>query len=126
MAKRIFFDGLNLGLRHGTGVATYTRVLVRLCKELGYENGVLHSTRRRLPRDPMAREIAFFDAQPETEPPFALRALVGVGDYLSGLAGVRPQQVPLTGTVITEALGNRWTPTDHVYAAPRVFDQSRG
>jgi glycosyltransferase involved in cell wall biosynthesis len=126
MARRIFFDGLNLGLRHGTGVATYTRVLVRLSKELGYENGALHATRRRLPRDPVAREIAFFDAPPVNEPPFAVRALVGAGDYLSGVAGVRPRQVPVSGTVITEALGTRWAPTDHVYAAPRVFDQSRG
>lgn len=28
MAKRIFFDGLNLALRHGTGVATYVNLAI--------------------------------------------------------------------------------------------------
>ncbi len=126
MAKRIFFDGLNLALRHGTGVATYTKVLAHLTREMGYENGVLHGTPLRLPRDPLAREIAFFDAPVRTGYPGPLQKLVQAGDYLGGLMGVTPTEVPVAGNVITAALGGRWVPTDHIYAAPRVFDQSRG
>ncbi len=126
MPKRIFFDGLNLSLRHGTGVATYTKVLTHLTREMGYENGVLHSTPMRLPKDPLAREIAFFDAPVRTTYPGMIQKVVQAGDYVGGLAGVEPQQVPIAGNVVTAALGGRWVPTDHVYAAPRVFDQSRG
>ena len=30
MSRRIFYDGLNLSLEHGTGIATYTRMLARI------------------------------------------------------------------------------------------------
>lgn len=126
MTKRIFFDGLNLALRQGTGVATYTKVLTHLTKQMGYENGVLHSTRHRLPKAPLAREIAFFDAQVGRGLPRPLQALSDVAGYFGGIGGVTPQAVPVTGAVVTQPLGGRWAPTDHVYAAPRVFDRSRG
>jgi glycosyltransferase involved in cell wall biosynthesis len=126
MSKRIFFDGLNLALRTGTGVATYTKVLAHLTKDMGYENGVLHSTPLGLPKDPLAREIAFFDAPVRTSYPGPLQKMVQAGDYIGGLAGVKPTEVPIAGNVVTAALGGRWVPTDHVYAAPRVFDQCRG
>lgn len=125
MTKRIFFDGLNLALRHGTGVATYTKVVLGLAKELGYDTGVLHSSYRRLPADPLAREIAFFDATP-TDIPWTVRAMHAATDFVTGIGGVRPVEVPVTGAVITDALGGRWAPSDKVYAATRVFDQSRG
>jgi len=36
-SRRIYFDGLNLSLERGTGIATYTRLLANLVRELGYE-----------------------------------------------------------------------------------------
>src|SRR6516162_8310285 len=61
MSQRIFFDGLNLSLSRGTGIATYTRILTRAAHELGHEVGVVYSTPFTPAKDPLLREIAFFD-----------------------------------------------------------------
>lgn len=58
---RIVFDGLNLALPQGTGIATYTRMLTRVAGRLGYNVGVVYSTPFTPAADPALREIAFFD-----------------------------------------------------------------
>src|SRR5437868_1655426 len=60
-AQRIVFDGLNLSLARGTGIATYTRMLTRAAHDLGHEVGVLYSTPFTPAKDRLLREIAFFD-----------------------------------------------------------------
>jgi hypothetical protein len=60
--KRIVYDGLNLALTQGTGIATYARVLAHVAHEIGYEVGVVYSSPQTPPKAPLAREIAFFDA----------------------------------------------------------------
>ena len=92
MTKTILYDGINLSLTRGTGVATYTRCLVQLARELGYRNGILYSRKFKAPSDPLLREIAFFDAD---VPNAALRILGLIDQYSLGLigaaiAGVRP------------------------------------
>src|SRR3954464_1198823 len=59
--RRILFDGLNLGLAQGTGIATYARVLTRVAHCLGYDVDVVYSTPFTPATDPLLREIAFFD-----------------------------------------------------------------
>ena len=125
MSKRIFFDGLNLSLTRGTGIATYTRVLVGISRDLGYKSGILYSFQSKLPRDELAREIAFFDANAGPAASPVLRALGTARSYVSMFSGVRAQNVPLTGTVITEPLTPRWVPCDEIYTVPRVFDRAR-
>ncbi len=58
---RITFDGLNLALARGTGIATYTRALTRAAHDLGHEVGVVYSTPFTPAKNPVLREIAFFD-----------------------------------------------------------------
>jgi len=41
---RIIYDGLNLALRQGTGITTYTRNLTRVARKIGYEVGVVFGT----------------------------------------------------------------------------------
>ena len=60
-SRRIIFDGLNLSLARGTGIATYTRMLTRAAHDLGHEVGVLYSTPFTPAKDRLLREIAFFD-----------------------------------------------------------------
>ena len=60
-SQRIIFDGLNLSLARGTGIATYTRMLTRAAHDLGHEVGVLYSTPFTPAKDRLLREIAFFD-----------------------------------------------------------------
>jgi glycosyltransferase involved in cell wall biosynthesis len=125
MTKRIFFDGLNLALTRGTGVATYTRLVAQLAKELEYETGLLYSMRRNLPEKPLAREIAFFDDPGELPLPKPLRMLGDAYDVLSGFGGVKATEVPVSGAVVTRPLASKWVKPDHLYVARKVFDRSR-
>jgi len=61
MSHRIIFDGLNLSLRRGTGIATYTRILTHAAHDLGHEVGVVYSTPFTPAKNQLLREIAFFD-----------------------------------------------------------------
>src|ERR671916_2725197 len=63
MSRRIFYDGLNLSLEHGTGIATYTRMLARIARELGYGVGAVYSSPNRPAKNPLLREIGFFDVR---------------------------------------------------------------
>jgi glycosyltransferase involved in cell wall biosynthesis len=125
MPKQIFFDGLNLSLKKGTGIATYTRVLLGLTRDLGYRSGVLYSRQSGMPRDELAREVAFFDADVARTLPPPLRWIAALGSFLSAAKGIHPKKIPVTGTVITEPLGSSWVASDEVYVASRVFDRAR-
>src|SRR5215471_17821608 len=125
MSKRILFDGLNLALKRGTGIAVYTRVLVHLTRELGHRAGILFSRKSGLPREELDREVAFFDAELAPSMMSKLRAAVSIGSYISTATGIHPQRVPLTGAVITQPLGSSWVACDDVYSATRVFDRAR-
>ena len=67
MVGRVFFDGLNLSLPQGTGVATYTRILAQVVRDLGGEVGVVYASAQKPPKDPMLREVAFFDEKRERQ-----------------------------------------------------------
>ena len=73
MGRRIFYDGLNLSLEHGTGIATYTRMLARIARELGYEVGAVYSSPHRPAKNPLLREIGFFDAREAAAGPLSER-----------------------------------------------------
>lgn len=123
MTKTVVFDGLNLALRRGTGVATYTRVLAGLARSLGHRTAILYSRRSRPPRDALEREVDFFDAEMRKSW-FDVDPVGKLGLFISALAGVRPQEIPITGTVLTAPLGNSWVSSDSVYAAAMVFGQA--
>jgi glycosyltransferase involved in cell wall biosynthesis len=124
MPDRIFFDGLNLGLKHGTGVATYTRVLARLTRDLGHETGLVYGRSRGVPRRPLTAEVSFFDEEAPLGLPALLSKPLWLVDHLAGLIGTAVKQVPRTGAVLTRPLGSRWVESDHIFAARNVF--SRG
>ena len=61
MPQRIIFDGLNLALEEGTGIATYARMLTRVARDLGHNVGVVYGSPQTPSKNPLLREIAFFD-----------------------------------------------------------------
>ena len=63
MSRRIYFDGLNLSLERGTGIATYTRMLTQIVRDLGYEIGVVYGSTQRPAKNLLLREIAFFETR---------------------------------------------------------------
>ncbi len=122
MPKKVYFDALNAAMKKGTGVATYARMLAQTATALGHETGLLYSTRRRLPRHPLEREVAFFDDTPQIDLPSALR-LAGTGALIAGSGfGARAQFLPRGGRVIPPAPFL----TDETFGSKRVFDRARG
>jgi len=58
---RIIYDGLNPTLDHGTGIASYTQLLTRIARTLGYDVGVVYATAFAPDADPLLQEVLFFD-----------------------------------------------------------------
>jgi glycosyltransferase involved in cell wall biosynthesis len=125
MARRIFFDGLNLSLEHGTGIATYTRVLANIVRDLGYEIGVVYSSPQRPAKNPILREISFFDAREAAKVPYAKEVWNTFSDQIYYPLGIQPSLVDLTGRVITDQFQSRLPSHDHLYVARNLFSNAR-
>ena len=125
MSRRILFDGLNLSLERGTGIATYTRMLAQIARDLGHEIGVVYSSATRPAKNPLMREIAFFDTR-EAAPVAAAREVWdAVRDVVRAPLGVQPRAVNLSGTVITEQFRTRLPLQDQMFVARSLFANAR-
>ncbi|HTV87898.1 MAG TPA: glycosyltransferase family 1 protein [Stellaceae bacterium] len=125
MSRRIYFDGLNLSLEHGTGIATYTRLLARLVREIGYGVGVVYSSPNRPAANPLLREIAFFD-QPRATPVTPFRSLCHhVVDQVANFRGTAPKAINLSGAIITEQYQSRLPLRDEIFVARNLFSNAR-
>ncbi len=118
--KHVLIDGYNLGLEKGTGVATYARNLSNEVGHLGHRTSILYGDRAS-PRDPLLREIAFFDGAEEGRRS-RVRDLAGI---VSPFAA-RPREVPVTGKVVTEQFRSRLPHYDHLLNAADVFRRANG
>src|SRR6516225_3057808 len=127
--QRIIFDGLNLGLPRGTGIATYTRMLTRAAHDLGHEVGVLYSTPFTPAKDRLLREIAFFD---EKRPSMSgkrkltlRRALNHAIDQTRYHLPVKPLTVEMSGAVVARQFKPTLATHDRVFVARNLFANAR-
>jgi glycosyltransferase involved in cell wall biosynthesis len=125
MSRRIFYDGLNLSLEHGTGIATYTRMLARIARDLGYEVGAVYSSPHRPAKNPLLREIGFFDAREAAKVSFPKEVWNVLSDQWRLPLGVEPSAVNLTGAVITDHFRSRLPAHDHLFVARNLFINAR-
>ena len=107
MSRRIYFDGLNLSLERGTGIATYTRLLAEMVRELGYEIGVVYSSRNRPSKNPVLREISFFDYRDDSRRPKAGDVWNALVDQFHHPFGIKPGALNLSGLVVTDQFRTR-------------------
>ena len=128
-SQRIIFDGLNLSLTRGTGIATYTRMLTRAAHDLGHEVGVLYSTPFTPAKDRLLREIAFFD---EKRPSMSgkrkltlRRALHHAIDQTRYHLPVKPLPVELSGAVVAQQFKRTLDAHDRVFVARNLFANAR-
>lgn len=122
--KRVLIDGYNLGLEKGTGVATYARNLSYELKALGHEVAVLYGNRAAPSRDPLLREIAFFDSNVGDRN----RMLELIEDAQRALLGPLRQiaaTVPMSGKVVNRQFAARMPQYDYLYNATDVFSRSQ-
>jgi glycosyltransferase involved in cell wall biosynthesis len=125
MSRRIYFDGLNLALPRGTGIATYTRMLANIVRELGYEVGAVYSSPNRPPKNPLMREIAFFDYRSEDKVPVAREVWDAIVDQCYHLFGIKPSPLNLSGVVVTDQFQSRLPGVDNLFVARNLFLNAR-
>jgi glycosyltransferase involved in cell wall biosynthesis len=120
---RVFLDGYNLALDQGTGVATYARNLSFGMARLGFEVGVLYGTRASPSRDPLIREIAFFDER-VGDPPKWIQAIRRGYRMIGSPGGEVADRVPMSGNVIATTFRDRLPHYDEIWNAREVFQQA--
>jgi glycosyltransferase involved in cell wall biosynthesis len=129
MPQSIIFDGLNLSLRRGTGIATYTRTLTRAAHDLGHEVGVVYSTPFTPAKNPLLREIAFFDekrAAMSGKRRLTLRRLLNHAiDQTRYHFPVKPLPVEFSGAVVARQLKRTLADQDRVFVARNLFANAR-
>lgn len=125
MSRRIYFDGLNLALPRGTGIATYTRLLANIVRDLGYEIGVIYSSPNRPPTNPLLREISFFDYRDDDKVPIAREVWDGFIDLLHYPFGIKPSTLNLSGMVVTNQFRARLPSAENLFVARNLFVNAR-
>lgn len=116
---RILIDGMNLSLKTGTGVATYARNLCRVVREAGHHVDVLFGEPFGYHRDPIFRELAFFDA--EFPPRWSDRFGRQIRAALHGGRTAKPFPVPIEGKVIATQFASRLPDADGIWNAKQLF-----
>jgi glycosyltransferase involved in cell wall biosynthesis len=129
MSQRIIFDGLNLALTRGTGIATYTRMLTHAAHDLGHEVGVVYSTPFTPAKNPLLREIAFFDekraAMSGKRKLTLRRAINHAVDQTRYHLPVKPLPVELSGAVVAGQFRRTLANHDRVFVARNLFTNAR-
>jgi glycosyltransferase involved in cell wall biosynthesis len=125
MGRRIYFDGLNLALERGTGISTYTRLLAGIVRELGHEVGVVYASYARPSKNPILREITFFDAHDPTKLFLPREIWNAAMDQIWYPFGVRPAPLVLSGAVVADQFRSRLPVQDHLYVARNLFTNAR-
>lgn len=125
MSRRIYFDGLNLSLPHGTGIATYTRVLADVVRGFGNEIGVVYSSPHRMPAHKLLREIAFFDPR-NAIPRSRMRSVYHtIVDQIQYSRHTPTTAITLTGAIITEQYERRLPLRDRIFVSRDLFANAR-
>jgi glycosyltransferase involved in cell wall biosynthesis len=125
MTRRIVFDGFNLALERGTGIATYTRMLARVARDLGHQVGVVYSSMLAPAKNPKLREIAFFDVKSAVKISKVRDAWNYVSDQARYHLPVRPTRVELSGLVVARQFEGRLPVHDQVFVARNLFMNAR-
>ena len=125
MSRRIYYDGLNLSLAHGTGIATYTRTLARIARDLGYEVGAVYSSPHRLPANPLLREIAFFDPNNAARITKRRGLYYRAADQIQCTRGLNASPVDITGAIVTDQFKTRLPLEDKIYVVRDLFANAR-
>jgi glycosyltransferase involved in cell wall biosynthesis len=121
MPYRIVFDGLNLALEEGTGVATYARMLSRVARDLGHEIGVVYGSPQAPSRNPVLREIAFFDERRSIKRSLPAEIYSFIADQVRYQLPVKPTPVELSGVVVTRQFDAILPVHDQIFVTRNLF-----
>lgn len=119
---RVAIDGYNLGLDKGTGVATYGKNLSRVAKSIGCEVGVLYGRKSVKNKNPLLKEIAFFDIANLESKGF----LNGIRLWLKSTTaayGCQVDKVNITGQVVAQSLKDRLPEFDYIWNSTHLYER---
>jgi glycosyltransferase involved in cell wall biosynthesis len=119
--SQIIFDGFNLSLEEGTGVATYARVLTKVAHELGHKVGIIYGSPQAPSRNPVLREIGFFDEKRATKRSRMRELVHAVTDQIRCNRPVKPTAVELGGVVITRQFERIIPVHDDIFVTRNLF-----
>jgi glycosyltransferase involved in cell wall biosynthesis len=126
MPQRIIFDGLNLALEEGTGVATYARMLTRVARDLGHKVGVVYGSPQAPSRNPLLREIGFFDEKRAITRSRSAEILEHIFDCVRYHLPIRPTPVEVSGVVVTRQFDETLPALDSLFVTRNLFANARG
>jgi glycosyltransferase involved in cell wall biosynthesis len=93
--------------------------------ELDYQVGVVYSSPQRPAKNPLLREIGFFDNREAAPVPYPKELWNAIADQFRLPLGVEPSAVNLTGMVITDQFQGRLPAHDHLFVARNLFANAR-
>jgi glycosyltransferase involved in cell wall biosynthesis len=121
----IIYDGCNLTLGQGTGIATYTRTLTRIAQSLGYEIGVVYGSSFNPDKNPLLQEILFFDQMRAPnqlgKKPTPRRVLNTIIDQIRYQFPIKPSPLELGRSVIKDQYADAFAAHDHAFIERNLF-----
>jgi len=99
---KLSIDAFNLARSHGTGVATYGRILAQTASTLGHEVSLLFGSKTGDSGDSLLNEVVLMDAGWDSEKRLPIPLLVprGVSGLTGTLSARRGFEVPMSGHVV--------------------------
>lgn len=125
MPFKIFIDGLNIALPHGTGIATYARSLLNTAKNSGHKTGVVYGRNVNNSENPRLREVLFFCE--ESSPPRVKKLLFTINKLLSQYKknNLIPYKIPNNHFIDKGNLKKLTKNVDYIYNYSNLFNFSK-
>jgi glycosyltransferase involved in cell wall biosynthesis len=121
MGLRIYYDGLNLALQQGTGIATYTRMLMNNARDLGHSVSAVYSVSAPPSKNAALREISFYDLNRAAFSRWRSLWFDAKDQFRSLLFNIEPVRIEHTGIVLTDNFHSRMPVHDDIFAARNLF-----
>lgn len=122
---RLGIDGFNLAMRHGTGVATYSRTLAEACARNGRGIDLIYGLNVPPHAGPEQRETLFFAAlaagESGGEAPLRRTPWMQARRLLLSPRARDLVEVPVTGRVIRRGVAERVPAFDRLFTLHRLF-----
>jgi glycosyltransferase involved in cell wall biosynthesis len=126
MAPTVLLDGLNLALKTGTGIATYSRGVMAVARHLGYGTSLLHASAGRVPADPTLKEIVLFDDASDTVLSKKRRLRRWLKRKVGAPGGLRLNAFSMQGIVVAKSFNKHLSEVDRIFAHDDLFGLARG
>lgn len=122
-SSTILFEGHNLALRRGTGIATYARHLGEAARALGYRTEILIGTDRAISaKDPTLAEVTIFDAPRRFN--LLHKGMIEVCRAIGVPFGVRPGILQGIGGVVVQPPADLRA-FERIHGVPHLLDIER-